>query len=510
MSDDGLRGFMRQVNKQGDLDKRDLANKNNDAKRASRVQNIRDQSIRSFLEKLEKTGEMLRIRKEVDPATNLSAIEWKTYDQLGKSTIFDNIKGHPGWQACSQILADRKKWSLGLNLTEDEFLKAMLLKVNQPIEPIIQDSDSAPCKEVIKIGEKASLFDIPVVSISEDDGGPFIASGMAIMKDPDTGIRNMSIHRQQVFDAQTTGFLILPRQARRILEKYSDKKEPMPVAVVIGAHPAVFFGSAFTTTYGVDELAIAGGVLGDPIRLVKCETIDIEVPADAEIILEGEIHPGELRHEGPFGEVPGTYAEADDCEVFHVKAITHRRGPIYYALHCGAPTTCTQATTGMGIELATLDHLSKVEGGMDILDIRCHAAAGLMMVVVKLRPKISGQAKTALMATLSGPYLHPKLAIAVDEDIDASDLRQVMWSMTTRVNASNDVTLIPNTRTFALDKISPVPDGGHQFERLGTKWLIDATMPAVSRPSERARFARAMPKNFDSVNIEDFLPEEMF
>ena len=127
MSDDGLRGFMRQVNKQGDLDKRDLANKNNDAKRASRVQNIRDQSIRSFLEKLEKTGEMLRISKEVDPATNLSAIEWKTYDQLGKSTIFDNIKGHPGWQACSQILADRKKWSLGLNLTEDEFLKAMLL-----------------------------------------------------------------------------------------------------------------------------------------------------------------------------------------------------------------------------------------------------------------------------------------------------------------------------------------------------------------------------------------------
>ena len=508
MGDDGLRGFMRDVNKEGDLDKRDL-NKGN-AKKPAPARNPQDQGIRTFLEKLEKTGEMVRVTKEVDPSSNLSAIEWKTYDQHGKATIFDNVKDHPDWQVCSQILTDRKKWALGVNLTEDEFLEGMLRKVAKPIAPVIQDPEGAPCKEVIKIGEEASLFDIPVVSISEDDGGPFIPAGMAIIKDPETGIRNISIHRQQVFDAQTTGFLMLPRQARRINEKYASRNETMPVAVVIGAHPAIFFGSAFTTTYGVDELSVSGSILGDPVRLVKCETIDVEVPADAEIILEGEIIPGETRHEGPFGEVPGTYAEADQCDVFHLKAITHRRDPIYYALHCGAPITCTQATTGMGIEIATWEHLSKVEGGMDILDIRCHAAAGLMMIVVKLRPKISGQAKTALLAALSGPYLHPKLAIAVDDDIDANDLRQVMWSMTTRVNAADDVTMIPNTRTFALDKVSPVPEGGHQFERMGTKWLIDATMPAVSRQDQRDRFARAMPKNFDSVDLEDFLPEEIF
>jgi 2,5-furandicarboxylate decarboxylase 1 len=508
MGDDGLRGFMRDVNKTGDLDKRDM--NDGGAKKSAPTRNPQDQGIRSYLEKLEKTGEMVRVTKEVDPATNLSAIEWKTYDQHGKATIFDNVKGHPDWQVCSQILTDRKKWAMGVNLTEDEFLEGMLRKVAKPIEPVMQESEGAPCKEVIKIGDEASLFDIPVVSISEDDGGPFIPAGMAIMKDPETGIRNISIHRQQVFDAQTTGFLMLPRQARRISDKYADRNEAMPVAVVIGAHPAIFFGSAFTTTYGVDELSVSGGILGEAIRMVKCETIDVEVPADAEIILEGEVIPGELRHEGPFGEVPGTYAEADQCDVFHLKAITHRRNPVYYALHCGAPITCTQATTGIGIEIATWDHLSKVEGGMDILDIRCHAAAGLMMIVVKLRPKISGQAKTALLAALSGPYLHPKLAIAVDEDIDASDLRQVMWSMTTRVNAADDVTMIPNTRTFALDKVSPVPEGGHQFERMGTKWLIDATMPAVSRMDQRERFARAMPKNFDSVDLEDFLPEDMF
>ena len=510
MGDDGLRGFMREVDKKGDLDKRDSQKNDTTENQTTRARNLQDQGIRGYLQKLENSGEMLRVTKEVDPETNLSAIEWKTYDQHGKATIFDNIKGHPDWQVCSQIFTDRKKWSMGVNLTEDEFLEGMLRKVAKPLEPVIQDTEASPCKEIIKIGDQASLYDIPVVKISEDDGGPFIPAGMAIVKDPETGVRNMSIHRQQVFDERTTGFLILPRQARRIHDKYTKKNEPMPVAVVIGAHPAIWFGSAFTTTFGVDELAVAGGVLGDAIRLVKCETIDVEVPADAEIIIEGEIIPGELRHEGPFGEVPGTYAEADECEVFHVKAITHRRDPIYYALHCGAPTTCTQATTGIGIELATWDHLSKVEGGMDILDIRAHAAAGLMMIIIKLRPKMSGQAKTALLAALSGPYLHPKLAIAVDEDIDANDLRQVMWSVTTRVNAADDVDLIPNTRTFPLDKVSPVPDGGHQFERMGTKWLIDATMPAVSRPDQRKRFARALPKNFDQVDLEDFLPGDLF
>ena len=147
---------------------------------------------------------------------------------------------------------------------------------------------------------------------------------------------------------------------------------------------------------------------------------------------------------------------------------------------------------------------------MDIRDVRCHTASGLMMLVIRMRPRIEGQAKTALMAALSGPYLHPKLAIAVDEDIDANDLRQVIWSVTTRVHAARDVTLLPNTRTFALDKVSPIEPGGNQFERMGTKWLIDATMPAPTHPEARQQFERAMPKNFDSVDIADFLPEEVF
>ena len=465
-----------------------------------------DQSIRTFLANLEQQGEMIRFNKEVDPLANMAAVEWKAYNELGKSSLFTNIKGHEGWQACSQILADRRKWSIGLGIEEEALLETVSARLRAPVGTVAVPRAAAPVKEVVLVGADADLGDVPAMITSEKDGGRFLASGMAIVKDPETGVRNMSIHRQQIMGRDRTGFLMLHRQARRIYDLYCARGEAMPVAMVFGVHPAIFFGSAYTTRFGVDELELSGGLLGEGVRMVDCETIDVEVPAEAELVIEGEVLPGRLEPEGPFGEVPGTYAQQGHAEVFEVKAITRRRDPVFYAIHCGFPVTDTQQTTALGIEIATREHLRNVEGGLDLRDVRCVTAAGLMMLVLKLRPRVEGQAKTALMAALSGPYLHPKLAIAVDEDIDASDLRQVMWSMTTRVHAEKDVTLIPNTRVFPLDNVSPVVEGQDSLHRIGTKWMIDATMPAPTQVEARARFERAIPKNFDSVALEDFLP----
>ena len=466
-----------------------------------------DQSFRTFVKNLEQQGELIRFAKEVDPLVNMSAIEWKAYNELGKSSLFTNIKGYPGWTAVSQILADRKKWCLAMGFEETTILGEMGARMKKPLKCAMVDKKSAPVRELIQLGADADIYSLPSVITSERDGGRYLASGMAIIKDPDTGIRNVSIHRQQIMAKDKTGFIMVPRQARRIYDKYCKRGLPMPVAMVYGAHPAIFFGSAFTTAPGVDELELAGALIGESIRMVKCETIDLEVPAEAEIVVEGEVLPNLTEPEGPFGEVPGTYAEAGRSEIFMVKAITRRKDAIFYAIHCGFPVTDTQATTGLGIEIATLEHLKNVEGGLDILDIRSIAAAGTMLLVIKIRPRVEGQAKTALLAALSGPYLHPKLAIAVDDDIDAADLRQVMWSMTTRVHAERDVILIPNTRVFALDNVSPIVPGQNSFHRIGTKWLIDATMPALTQGEARKRFERAMPKNFDSVDLDAFLPK---
>jgi UbiD family decarboxylase len=129
-----------------------------------------------------------------------------------------------------------------------------------------------------------------------------------------------------------------------------------------------------------------------------------------------------------------------------------------------------------------------------------------MMLVVKMRPRSAGQAKVALMAALSGPYQQPKIAVAVDDDIDASDLRQVIWSIATRVHPDDDVVMIPHAKVWAIDNISPMVPGIEAFQRVGTRWMIDATKPAITSPRERARFEKAMPLNYDSVNLQDFLP----
>ncbi len=466
-----------------------------------------DQSYRGFLAALEAQGELVRIDKPVDPVRTMAAVEWKTYSERGLATLFTNIAGHPGWRACSQIVADRRKWAIALGVAEEDLLGHISGRVKQPMRAVATDPKGAPVKELRLLGADADLGVLPSAVVSERDAGRYIPSGIAFVKDPDTGIGNMSLHRMQITGRDTTGFVMLPRHARRIYDKFSQRNLPTPVAMVIGVHPAIWFAAGFTTGFGLDELEMAGGLLGENVRTVRCETIDVDVPAEAEIVLEGELVPHDhLAPEGPFGEVTGTYPEPGVAHVFRLKAITRRRDAIYYALHCGFPPTDTQSTTGLGIEVATIEHLSKVDGGMDLLDVRLLTVSGLMTLVIKMRPRVEGQAKIALMAALAGPYQQPKMAIAVDEDIDASDLRQIMWSIATRVHPDRDLVTIPHAKVWGLDNASPVIPGVEAFQRVGTKWMIDATKPSVTMPNERARFDMAMPPNIASVDLRDFLP----
>ncbi|MEC7490250.1 MAG: UbiD family decarboxylase [Pseudomonadota bacterium] len=467
---------------------------------------MRDQSLRSHVSNLEQQGELIRITKEAHPHENVAAIGWKAYDQLGKSTLFTNLKGYPGWELVNQVIADRRKWSIALGIDEDALVPTLVERIKSQVKPVEVAATQAPVKEVILKGRDADLTKIPALWHAERDPGPYIASGMAIIKDPETGIRNVSIHRQQIMGPDRTGFLICPRHALRIFQMYQKRGEPMPVAMVIGAHPAIYYASGFTSSYGLDELEIAGSLLEDPVRMVKCETIDIEVPAEAELVIEGEVLPEGMVAEGPFGEATGTYAMEGSTEIFRVKAITHRQNPLFYAMQCGAPMTDTQSITGTCIETVLTDHLQNVEGGLDLLDVRCLGISGLMAIVLKLRPRVEGQAKTALLAALSSPYLHPKIAIAVDDDIDASDLRQVFWSITTRVHGVRDVVKIPNTRIWSLDNVSDIVPGMSAMYRIGTKLMIDATMPAVTQKQERDRLGPAMPFNYDQIDLEKFLP----
>ncbi len=437
-----------------------------------------DQSLRGHLDALERAGELTRVGAEIDPDNNLSAVSWKTFAERGQSCLFENVKGHRDWRVASQIVANRRKWGVALGVPEDDVVATLERRIANPLPPVDVEPSDAPVKQVIQIGDEVDLTQIPAMWTSSRDPGRYIASGMCIIKDPDTGIRNMSVHRAQIVSQDTTGYLICPRQALKIYQRYEELSRPMEAAMVIGGNPLIMFAAGYVAPYGQDELYIAGGLLDDPIRMVRCETIDMEVPAEAELVLEGELHPGERTPEGPFGEVTGTYAQEGSTPLFRVKAVTRRADPIFYAMQCGLPPSDTHSIICATIEMRLWRHLQDVCGGLDLGDVRCLATMSPMMVVIKLRPQMAGQAMTALTAALSSPYLHPKIAVAVDMDIDASDPRQVFWSLANRVDAATDIQKVNAARTFTLDNASPIEPGKSAMYRMGTKVMIDATLPA--------------------------------
>lgn len=467
---------------------------------------MRDQSIRTHIQNLEQQGELIRFTAEIDPDENMSAVGWKTFAELGQSCLYTNIKGHPGWTAVSQIVANRKKWGVALGVSEAEVVPTLYERITQPIPTVEVDRSEAPCKQVVMLGDEIDLGKIPAMWTSEKDPGRYIASGMCIIKDPETGIRNMSFHRAQVVGPDRTGFLICPRQAHKIYQMYGKLGRPMEVAMVIGAHPLIGFAAGFVAPYGMDELTIAGGLLGDAVRMVKCETIDIEVPADAELILEGEIWPDEMTPEGPFGEVTGTYAQEGSTQMFRIKAITHRRDPIFYAMQCGLAPSEAHSVICTTIEMKLWEHLKAIDGGeLDLLDVRCIGAMSPLMVVIQVRQHHAGQGRAAALAALSSPYLHPKFAVVVDEDIDPTDVDQIMWAIATRSHAARDVQRVNATRVFTLDNASPIEHGMSAMYRVGTKMVIDATKPPPAKPKERGRFDRALPPNYGKIDLKDYL-----
>jgi 2,5-furandicarboxylate decarboxylase 1 len=464
------------------------------------------QSLQAHLDQLQAAGELLRVSRPVDPDVNMSALAHQALVERGKACLFENIRGAPGWLAASQLVADRRKWGLALGVPEAQVIRTLNERVRRPIAAQMGAGAHVPVQEVIQTGDAVDLSSLPAMWTSERDPGRYIASGMCIIRDPETGIRNMSVHRAQVLDRNRTGYYMLPRQAWRIFQMYVRRGEPMPAAMVIGGHPLVMFAAGFVAPFGQDELSIAGGLLGEPVRLARCVSVDLEVPAEAELVLEGEIVPGDEAPEGPFGEVTGTYSQEGVTPVFRVKALTRRRRPIFYALTCGQPPSDAHSITCVTVEVKLFEHLSAVDGGrLDLRDIRCVGGMSPMLVALQLRGRDPGQVRSALMAAASSPYLHPKFIVAVDEDIDISDPGALFWAIGGRLDASKDLSRIDRTRVFTLDNASPLDPGTSSAHRVGTKMLLDATLPWGTAADRRDALNPCLPPGALSLDLESYL-----
>jgi 2,5-furandicarboxylate decarboxylase 1 len=425
------------------------------------------------------------------------------YQSREKALLFEKLPH--GWRSLGQAPANVRHAALAFGVDQKSVVPFVADRMGRLIAPHLVDD--APVKEV-KLGRgDFDLTTLPVHVAGQRDGGPVIGSGLVVTKDPDSGQRNVSFHRLQVKGPSKSGILLYPRHSWKNYVKYQERNEPMPVAIFIGHHPLYYAAAATTAAYGLDELEIAGGYLGESVRLAKCETVDLEVPADAELVLEGHIPPHYREEEGPFSEFQDYYVTGTgNNPIVEYQFMSRRRDAIFKNLQNGSEMEgCVFHKIPMCA--AIYRRLRDVGGGPNIHNVM--ALPGIFGLVVQMTPRAYGEAKNVLLAALSSEYQHPKIVIAVDSDVDIFNPLEVLWSLATRVNPQEDVVIIPGTHNHAMDASLPElgAPGTALWQRFGSKLLIDATIPPPADAKARAMFERIRPPS-PELRLADFAADE--
>ncbi|MBM2810545.1 MAG: hypothetical protein HW416_1304 [Chloroflexi bacterium] len=460
----------------------------------------RPKDLRTWIDELDAAGELIRIDKRVDPLTQMGSL---LYQSREKALFFENLPF--GWRSLGQAPANVRHAALAFGAREDTVVPLVAERMGRRVEPhMVADG---PVKEMRLGPGEFNLCELPVHVAGQRDGGPVIGSALVVTKDPDTGQRNLSFHRLQVKGPNKTGILLYPRHSWRNYLKYEARNEPMPVAMFIGHYPLYYAAASTTAAYGVDEFEIAGGFLGESVRLVKCETVDLEVPADAEIVLEGHIPPHVREDEGPFSEFQDYYVTGTGKNpVVEYTCMTRRHDAIFKNLQNGSEMEgCVFHKIPMSATI--FRRLKDVGGGPNLHNVM--ALPGIFGLAIQMTPRYYGEAKNLLLAALSSEYQHIKIAIAVDADVDIFNHSELLWALTTRVNPQQDVVTIPGTHNHAMDPSLPeIGSVGTAFwQRLGSKMLIDATIPPPADREEHDKFERIRPLN-PQLNLADFARED--
>jgi 2,5-furandicarboxylate decarboxylase 1 len=459
------------------------------------------QDMRTWIAQLENAGLLARIQKPVDPRTQMGALLWQARD---RALLFENLPDYPGWRCLGQAPGDVSLAPVAFDKPRGEMIPEFVRRTEKLGRTRLVET--GPVQQKVLLGDEVDITKMPIHQAGIRDGGPFIGSGLMITKNPETGRRNLSFHRLQMKAAKKTGILLYPRHAWANYQMYEARGESMPVAIMIGHHPMYYFAAATTTQYGVDELEIASALLQEDVELVKCRTVDLEVPAFAEIILEGEIPPNVREPEGPFSEFQDYYLTGSGMNpIVNIKAITMRGDAIFKNVQNGTEVEgCVYHKVPMSAQI--LRRARSVGGLADVRNVL--VMPGIFGVVVQMKPRYYGEAKNVLMSVLSSEYQHPKIAIAVDLDVDIFNYAEVLWSLNTRVNPAEDITVIAGSKIHAMDP--SCPEFGHPgapgWHRIGGKMIIDATKPPECDPKRREEFERLRPVGWETIDLADFLP----
>jgi 3-octaprenyl-4-hydroxybenzoate carboxy-lyase len=482
--------------------------------------------LRSALELLESIpGQMVHTDVEVDPSAELAGVyryvgaggTVARPTKTGPAMTFENVKGHQGAKVVIGLLASRKRVGYLLNSKPEKLGFMMRDAVKNAIAPVVVDKAKAQCQEVVHLATDEG-FDIrkliPAPTNTPEDAGPYVTLGMCYASDVETGESDVTIHRLCLQSKDEISMFFTPgaRHLGAFREKAEALGKPLPISISIGVDPAIEIASCFeppTTPLGFNELSIAGAIRGKAVELAPCVTIDENCIANAEYVIEGELLVGARVREDQnsntgkaMPEFPGYTGPANaELPVIKVKAVTHRVNPIMQT--CIGPSEEHVSMAGIPTEASILDMVERAMPGR-VQNVYAHSSGGGKFIAViqfkKTVPSDEGrQRQAALLAFSAFPEL--KQVILVDEDVDIFDTNDVLWAMTTRMQADVDIVTIPGVRCHPLDPSNdPACSWSIRDHGIACKTIYDATIPF----NQKARFQRA---KFKEVDVKKFLPD---
>ena len=461
----------------------------------SRDQNLSDVKpkgieLRSFIENIRRDHpeEVLTISREVDPRFEITALVVKLeQERRFPILIFEKVRGSK-FPVVTNVHASRRRLASAIGSEPRSAVANYLKRIESRIPP--KEVASGPVKEVVVTGEQVDLRAIPQIVHHQDDAGPYLTAAVTLARDPLSGRLNCSFNRLMFLDKNHTSIHLT--LAKHLWEFYTNAEkmnQPLQVAVILGAHPAWSLGALNIGSIDEEEFYLMGSLAGAAMEVIGAETMDLKVPAHAEMILEGEILPFERVDEGPFGEFTGYSLGSRKREVFHVKTITHRKNAFLHDIAVGHLDHLLLSTIPMEANL-----FRSVKAMVP--SVKAVRIPAPFTVYVSIEKKTEGQGKNAILAVL-GADLYMKYVIVVDHDIDIFNDQRVQWAVGTRCQADRDVMIVSNVGGSDLDP-SDSKDG------VTAKMGIDATAkPLLGSFTPRHR----VPKNvLDRLELKDFVP----
>ncbi len=455
--------------------------------------------LRTFLAEVSerRPADLLTVSREVDPVFELTGVVAR-FEQEGQfpTVLFRRVRGSD-LPVLINLNATYERLALALGTTVHEMVPEFARRFADPLP--VREVDGGPVKDVVWTGDVVDLERLPFTVHNELDAGKYVSAGVLIARDPDSGVLNAGIYRHQVQGPRQLGLFTNPAfHGDHIRRKYEERGEPMEVAIVLGHHPALLMAAASRPPGIGRELEITGSLLGEPLEMTRGTTVDLPVPARAEIVIEGYVPPNARQYEGPFGEWPRYYTGHGDRPYVVVTAITMRRDAICQDVFAAHPEhNIVGALPRMG---SVYQRVKEAVPNLKAVNLPMSGGC-VATCYISIKKRVDGEPKMAAFAALA-THASIKHVYVVDEDIDVFNEPEVMWAMATRFEADRDLAIIPNALGAWL-----IPTAydleGHRGGVMNTKVIFDATMPAP--PSDFPTRAVVPEEIVRNIRLEEYV-----